>query len=175
MRRLWLWLPVTGFGLLLGLLLRGIMAPTSHDIPSHWVGQPMPGFNLAAASSSRPGFASANLADGKPHLVNIFASWCIPCAAEAPQLGAIAKAGIDVDGIALRDKPEDLDAFLARNGNPYARIGSDPASGVAMAMGSTGVPESYVIDGHGIIRAQQIGAIMDADVPDLVAQLRGAR
>ncbi|MBU6206310.1 MAG: redoxin family protein [Alphaproteobacteria bacterium] len=171
-KRLWLWLPFAGFALVLGLLIHGLVAPESHDIPSQWVGQPMPHFDLPAASSSRPGFSSANLTAGKPHLVNIFASWCIPCAAEAPQLVALTKAGVEVDGIALRDRKVDLDAFLERNGNPYARIGSDTTSSVAMALGSTGVPETYLIDSKGIIRLQHIGVLYDDDVPRLIAQMK---
>ncbi len=175
MRRLWLWVPLALFALCLGVFGFSLMHPTSRDIPSQWVGHPMPAFNLPAAASSRPGFALANLADGRPKLVNIFASWCIPCAAEAPLLEAIAKQGVEVDGIALRDRPADLDVFLTRNGNPYTRIGGDITSSVAIALGSTGVPETYVIDGKGIILKQHIGELHDDDVAELVALVRGTK
>lgn len=175
MRRLWLWLPLAAMALLFGVFGYSLMHPSSRDIPSQWVGHPMPAFNLPAASTSRPGFTIANITDGKPKLVNIFASWCVPCAAEAPLLTAIAQQGIEVDGIALRDRPADLDTFLARNGNPYTRIGGDVTSSVAMALGSTGVPETYVVDGKGVILKQHIGELHDDDVADLVALVRGAR
>ena len=172
MRRLWLWVPLALFGLFMGLFMRGLLNPSSRDIPSQWVGQPMPQFILPPAASSRPGLAFANLADGRPKLVNIFASWCIPCAAEAPVLEALKQQGAEVDGIALRDRPEDLDAFLVRNGNPFTRIGGDVTSSIAIALGSTGVPETYVIDGKGIIRKQHIGELHAEDIEGLLATLR---
>jgi cytochrome c biogenesis protein CcmG/thiol:disulfide interchange protein DsbE len=175
MKRFWLWAPLGVTALLFGVFGYSLMHPASRDIPSQWVGHPMPPFNLPAAATNRPGFAFANLAYGKPKLVNIFASWCVPCAAEAPLLTTIAQQGVEVDGIALRDRPQDLDAFLARNGNPYTRIGGDVTSSVAIALGSTGVPETYVIDGKGIILKQHIGELHDDDVAELVQMVRGAR
>jgi cytochrome c biogenesis protein CcmG/thiol:disulfide interchange protein DsbE len=175
MKRLWFWVPLGITALLFGVFGYSIMHPASRDIPSQWVGHAMPQFDLPAAASSRPGFAFANLANGKPKLVNIFASWCIPCAAEAPLLAAVSKEGVEVDGIALRDKPADLDAFLARNGNPYTRIGGDVTSSVAIALGSTGVPETYVIDGKGVILKQHIGELHEDDVVELVQLVQRAR
>jgi len=175
MRIFWRWMPLVLFGLLVGLVARQLTHPMTHDIPSHWVGHPMPQFDLPPAASSRPALSFANLSDGKPKLVNIFASWCIPCATEAPVLAEIAKQGVEVDGIALRDKREDLDGFLAQNGNAYARIGGDVTSSVAIALGSTGVPESYVVDGKGIIRRQYIGELTEADISGVLAEMRAAR
>jgi len=170
----WRWrlLPLAVFGLFGGVFVRGLLNPSSTEIPSQWVGHPMPQFNLPAAASSRPGLAFTNLADGHPKIINIFASWCIPCAAEAPMLEQLRQRGVEVDGIALRDRPTDVDAFLVRNGNPYSRIGSDVKSDVAIALGSTGVPETYVIDGQGVIRKQHIGAINPQDIDDLIATLK---
>jgi cytochrome c biogenesis protein CcmG/thiol:disulfide interchange protein DsbE len=122
-----------------------------------------------------PGLASSDLATGQPHRVNIFASWCVPCAAEAPQLKAIADAGVPVVGIAVRDRPEALQRFLARHGNPFRAIGADDASQVQMALGSSGVPESFVVDGKGQILHQVIGPINPEDVAGLVASVKAAR
>ena len=110
----------------------------------------------------------ADMADGKPKLLNIFASWCVPCVVEAPQLQALRARGIDVVGVAIRDHPQDLAGFLARNGNPYSRIGADDVSKIQFDIGSSGVPESFVIDGKGVIRYQHIGDIR-ADQVDLIA------
>ena len=128
----------------------------------------MPEFALAAATAAQPGLAHADLADGKPHLLNIFASWCVPCAVEAPQLQALRARGVDVVGVAIRDKPEDLARFFAANGNPFSRVGADNVSAIQFALGSSGVPESFVIDGRGVIRYQHIGDIR-ADQVDLIA------
>ncbi|HMT43767.1 MAG TPA: redoxin family protein, partial [Chakrabartia sp.] len=112
---------------------------------------------------------------GQPRLLNIFASWCIPCIAEAPVLLDMARKGVPIDAIAIRDRPQDVNRFLQRNGNPYQRIGSDVNSAVQMALGSSGVPETFVVDGRGIIRFQHIGDIRPEDVPDIMAALRAAR
>ena len=99
----------------------------------------------------------------------------MPCVAEAPVLIELKRRGVTIDAIAIRDRPEDVAAFLARHGDPFDRIGSDDRSQVQIALGSSGVPESFVIDGRGIIRAQHIGPIMAQDVPAILAALEAAR
>jgi cytochrome c biogenesis protein CcmG/thiol:disulfide interchange protein DsbE len=123
----------------------------------------------------KPGLSSAELANGEPHLVNVFASWCIPCITEAAQLRQLAEAGAPIYGVALRDRPEDLIRFLQRNGDPYRAIGSDANSSVQIALGSAGVPETFIVDGKGIIRKQHIGAINPEDVPGIMSALAEAR
>jgi cytochrome c biogenesis protein CcmG/thiol:disulfide interchange protein DsbE len=73
--------------------------------------------------------------------------------------GGIAPSGATINSIAIRDHKEDLAAFLGQYGNPYARIGADDVSAVQLAIGSSGVPETFVIDGKGVIRYQHIGDI----------------
>lgn len=163
-----LWLPLGLFGLFVAVVLVSLLRPADRAVKSAMIGQPLPQFSLAAASPDRPGLARADLADGKVHLLNIFASWCVPCAVEAPQLEALRARGIDVVGVAIRDQPEDLQKFFARNGNPFSRVGADNTSAIQFAMGSSGVPESFVIDGGGVIRYQHIGDIR-ADQVDLIA------
>lgn len=169
-----LWLPLALFGAFVGLVAWNLIHPVSSDVPSRFVGQPLPQFDLPAAAEGRPGLSRAVMASGKPKLLNVFASWCVPCAAESAQLAQIAAAGVEVDGIAIRDHKPELAAFLVRNGNPYARIGSDDVSAVQLAIGSSGVPESFVIDGKGVIRHQHIGVIMPDDVPKLLSKLQEA-
>jgi cytochrome c biogenesis protein CcmG/thiol:disulfide interchange protein DsbE len=125
--------------------------------------------------AGKPGLSAADLAGRGPRLVNIFASWCVPCAAEAPQLLALKQAGVEIDAIAIRDAREDVDRFLRRYGNPYARIGLDARSSVQIAMGSSGVPESFIIDGKGRIAYQHIGDIRADDVPMILRRLEEAR
>jgi cytochrome c biogenesis protein CcmG/thiol:disulfide interchange protein DsbE len=123
----------------------------------------------------RAGLSSADLATGKPRLVNIFASWCVPCIAEAPVLGQLKARGIVIDGIAIRDRPEDIAEFLRNNGDPYDKIGADERSSVQLALGSSGVPESFVVDGRGIIRYQHVGPIMPQDLDKILAELERAK
>ncbi len=135
----------------------------------------MPYFELPPAIEGVSGIASTSFADGTPRLLNIWASWCLPCIAEAPQLERLRSEGAEIVGIAIRDRPEDVARFLAQNGNPYSAIGRDDLSEVQLAIGSSGVPETFVIDGEGIIRYQQIGDIRASDVPVLLEKLREAR
>lgn len=114
------------------------------------------------------------MADGKPHLVNIFASWCIPCRVEAPQLGALARAGVPIEGISVRDSTEALQGFLKENGDPYKRVGADDDGKVQLSLGSSGVPETYVIDGKGVIRYQHIGEIRPDQIPLILEKLKEA-
>ena len=174
-RRWTLWLPLAMFLGFVVLVLFGLLHPASHDIASQMVGKPLPQFTLRAAVPARSGLATSDFANGKPHLLNIFASWCIPCAVEAPQLAAIAGTGVEVDGIAINDKQADLEGFLQRNGNPFTRLGADDVRTVQLAMGSSGVPESFIIDGNGVIRYQHIGDIGADQVPMILAKLKEAQ
>ena len=97
-----------------------------------------------------------------------------PCAAEAPQLAALQRQGADIVSVAVRDTPDDVARFLARYGNPYSRIGADDLSQVQLGIGSSGVPETFVIDGQGIIRYQHIGDIREPDVAMLLGKLQEA-
>lgn len=175
MNRWLLWLPLLLFVSFLGLAAGGLLKADNGVIESKLVGKPLPAFALPAAASDRPGLASADFAKGKPRLLNIFASWCVPCAAEAPQLMALRKAGIEIDAIAIRDARPDVDRFLTRWGNPYSRIGLDARSGVQFALGSSGVPETFIIDGQGRIVHQHVGDIRADQVADIIARVKAAQ
>ncbi len=171
MRKLLIWLPLALFIAFLIVFAGGLIKPEGKVISSQLIGKPMPAFALSPALPGKPGLTSAELAAGKPHLVNVFASWCIPCAAEAPQLEQLAAAGVPIVGIAIRDRPEDLQRFLQRNGDPYRAIGGDATSSVQIALGSSGVPETFLVDGKGIIRQQHIGDIRPEEVPGIMSAL----
>ncbi|HWU02934.1 MAG TPA: DsbE family thiol:disulfide interchange protein [Novosphingobium sp.] len=169
-----LWLPLALFGGFVLLVVVGLIVPKKTDIPSQMIGKPLPAFNLRAAADGQGGLATADFSGGHPRLLNIFASWCIPCRAEAPVLAQLAAQGVEIDGIAIRDHKEDLAGFLSQNGNPYKRIGADDVSAVQLAIGSSGVPETFVIDAHGIIRYQHIGDIRPEQVPMILDKLKEA-
>ena len=173
-RSLWLWIPLALFAVFFVLVMSGLLSPADRNVNSMMIGKPLPSFDLRPSVADRPGLATTAFADGKPRLLNIFASWCVPCAAEAPQLAALAAQGVEIDGIAIRDRPEDVAAFLQRYGNPYRRIGADDVSAVQLAIGSSGVPETFVIDGRGRIMHQHIGDIRPDDVATIVARLKEA-
>lgn len=174
MSRWRLWIPVllfASFVILAGIML---MRPKDEFVESRMVGKELPYFALRPAVNTRPGVASSDFKTGEPRLLNIFASWCLPCIAEAEQLQRLAAEGATIDGIAIRDKPEEVAAFLARHGNPYRAIGADDLSEVQIALGSSGVPETFVIDGDGRITYQHIGDIRAEHVPVLLRELKEA-
>ena len=169
-----LWLPLGLFFAFFVLVMVGLFRPADREVASAFIGKPLPQFDLRPAVPERPGLRTAEMATGKPKLLNVFASWCIPCAAEAPQLAALAQQGVEIDGVAIRDRQEDVQRFLGQYGNPFARIGADDVSTVQLAIGSSGVPETFVIDGKGIIRHQHIGDIRAEDIQTILAKLKEA-
>lgn len=175
MSRWKLWLPLIGFAALIGVAIYGLRGPGEAVIKSALVGKPLPDFALPAMVQGKPGLTRADLATGKPRLLNVFASWCVPCIAEAPQLMKLKAAGAQIDAVAIADRPEAVATFLSRHGDPYARIGDDRQRVVQIGIGSSGVPETFVIDGQGRIAMQHIGDIREDDVPKLLAALEAAR
>lgn len=174
MRKLTLWLPLALFAFFAGLAAYMLTQEKDQFVESTMIGQPLPEFALQPAFDGLPGAAKADFA-GKPKLLNIWASWCPPCIAEAPHLETLQKQGVEIIGIAIRDKPADVAGFLGKYGNPYTRIGSDKISEVQLGIGSSGVPETFVIDAKGVIRYQHLGDVGADDVPTLLAELEKAQ
>jgi len=174
-RRLVLWVPLAVFLIFVTMVAIGLYAPSDRQIRSRMIGKAAPEFTLPAMVAGRPGLSSADLARGQPRVVNVFASWCIPCIAEAPHLLELSRKGIPIDAIAIRDRPEDVAAFLAKWGDPYQRIGSDLDSRVQLAFGSSGVPETFIVDGRGIIRYQHIGDIRPEMIPEILQAYEAAK
>lgn len=169
-----IWLPLVLFGAFFMLVIWGLVRPADREVASTFIGKPLPQFALDAAAPDRPGLATSDFKTGKPKLLNVFASWCVPCAIEAPQLDDLAKRGIEIEGVAIRDRSADLARFLATNGNPFTRIGKDDVSEVQLGIGSSGVPETFVIDGKGVIRYQHIGEIRAEDIDLILRKLAEA-
>ena len=170
-----LWFPLILFVGFLGFTGYMLGKPKDEFVHSAMVGKQLPYFTLPPASLDRPGVDSQDFADGKPRLLNIWGSWCLPCIAEAPQLEMLQKQGVDIVGVAVRDRPEDVMRFLTDHGNPYSRIGRDDLSEVQLGLGSSGVPETFVINGKGVITYQHICDIRPEHVPMLLQKLREAR
>jgi cytochrome c biogenesis protein CcmG/thiol:disulfide interchange protein DsbE len=174
-KRALLWLPLTAFLLFFAVIAYGLLRPADRTIHSAMIGQPLPKFSLPAMVPGKPGLGSAVFQGGRPRLLNVFASWCIPCIAEAPQLMRLIAMGVPIDAIAIRDTGPAIEAFLRRNGDPYERIGDDKVSAVQLSLGSSGVPETFVIDGRGKILKQHVGDIRPEDIPEILATLQAAQ
>ncbi|TCD05029.1 DsbE family thiol:disulfide interchange protein [Erythrobacteraceae bacterium CFH 75059] len=174
MKRLWLFLPVAVFALIAGAVAYQLTQPRDEFVRSAMIGQPLPSFSLPPPGGGPATLSDASFRDGRPRLLNFWASWCLPCIAEAPQLERLRGEGAVIVGVAIRDRPEDVAAFLQTHGNPYAVLAADDIAELQLALGSSGLPETFVIDGQGRIRYQHIGDIRAADVPVLLDELRKA-
>ena len=175
MKTWWFLIPLALFALFLGVAGYQLTQPKDEFVKSAMIGKPLPAFDLPGQTDDAPRVASASFADGQPRLLNVWATWCIPCIAEAPQLEALAERGVPIVGVAIRDEPAALAHFLERYGDPYERIARDDIAQVQLALGSSGVPETFVIDGDGIIRYQHIGDIRPEHVDEIYAAWEDAR
>ena len=109
---------------LFGLFAYQLSQPKDEFVHSAMIGETIPPFDLPPAVADRPGLSSANLADGQPKLLNVFASWCVPCAAEAPNLARLEAAG------AKKTWPYPLEAPFAVHLLGTCRMGNDPRTSV---------------------------------------------
>lgn len=127
-------------------------------VPSVLIDKPAPSFTLPAVDGlGRPGFDTADLR-GHISVVNVFASWCIPCRQEAPMLEKLkTDTNVALYGINQKDSPENVKAFLDELGDPYTAVGADPNGRVSIDWGVYGVPETYVVNAKGIITYKYIG------------------
>ncbi len=164
-RRVLFFIPLAAFVGLAVYLWAGLKSDP-RIIPSALIDQPVPTFELPPLEPGKQGFSNTDLI-GEVLIVNIFASWCLPCRVEHPLLMELAEQGtVPVYGINWKDRQPDAVAWLAELGNPYARIGQDPDNNVGIDFGVYGVPETYVIDAEGRIRFKQVGPIL----PELLKQ-----
>jgi len=129
-------------------------------IPSALIGKPAPTFALPALDGiDKPGLSTADF-KGAVTVVNVFASWCIPCHEEHPVLMEMAKdTRFQLVGINNKDQPDNARRFLGRNGNPYGRVGVDSAGRASIDWGVYGVPETFIVGRDGTIAYKHIGPI----------------
>ena len=139
-------------------------------VPSVLIDKPVPALDLPPIEGVADGFNSADL-KGKVTVLNVWASWCIPCRAEHPQLMDLKKDGVAVYGINYKDKPKDAKAFLNELGNPFVRIGADPHGRASIDLGVYGYPETFLIDAEGRIRYKHVGAITVHDLAEKIRPL----
>lgn len=160
-------LPLIVFGAIAVLFLIRLFAGDASRLPSALIGREVPHFDLPAVEGlkDRPGLSDADLRQGHVTVVNIFASWCVPCQQENPQLltlsqnPALQKDGVQLVGIAYKDKPENTRRFLGEAGDPYARIGADVSGLTGIDFGVYGVPETYIVKGNGKIAYKYVGPL----------------
>ena len=133
-------------------------------LPSTLLGKPVPAFSLPPVQGRVLGLSNQDL-KGEVSIVNFFASWCVPCWAEAPLFLRLAADGVvPIHGINYKDRPEDAAAWLERVGDPYTRTGADRDGRVGIEWGVYGLPETFVIDRNGEIAYKHIGVLTERDL-----------
>ena len=159
-------LPLVIFLALAALFLFRLGSGDPSRIPSALIGHPAPETNLAAVPGLNardgkplPGIVTADF-KGAVTLVNVWASWCVPCHDEAPLLVALAEdKRIRVVGINYKDQPDNARRFLGRYGNPFAAAGADGNGRASIEWGVYGVPETFVVGRDGKIAYKLVGPI----------------
>lgn len=133
------------------------------EIPSVLISQPAPSFNLGPVPGlDVQGLSRENLlGNPTPVVVNVFASWCVPCRAEHAVLSALVERdGVRLFGINYKDQPVDAVNWLQNLGNPYERIGLDLSGRAGIEWGISGVPETFIVGGDGTVLYRYVGPIV---------------
>lgn len=157
-RRILFFLPLIGFAVMAVYFAVGLQGDP-RIVPSALIDKPVPDFDLPPLLDTVPGLAARDFG-GEVAMVNIFASWCVPCRAEHPLLMRLAENGeVAIYGLNWKDRQADAVAWLTELGNPYTRIGHDLSGRIGIDWGVYGVPETYLIDKRGRIRYKHVGPI----------------
>jgi len=170
-RRFGALIPVAVFACLALLLGLALFWGDPDEVPSALIGKPVPAFALPPVDGLArvPGLASADLAAGAPTVVNVWASWCVPCRAEHPLLMQLAARGdVRLVGLNYKDAPDNARRFLGTLGNPFAAIGADRTGRVAIDWGVYGVPETFIVDGAGRIAFKHVGPLAPGDIEAVI-------
>lgn len=178
MRRLLFALPLAAFAAIAAWFAVGLTRDPS-VLPSALIDRPVPAFTLPALAGVDSPPLTNELLSGRVSLVNVFASWCVPCRAEHPLLMRLAREGrVAVVGIAYKDRAADAAGFLRSLGNPYAAIGHDESGRVGIEWGVYGVPETFIVDAAGRIRYRHVGAltpeVLNRTIVPMIARLAGS-
>jgi cytochrome c biogenesis protein CcmG, thiol:disulfide interchange protein DsbE len=175
-RPLLVFVPLVLFAALAALFVIRLYSGDASLLPSALIGRQVPAFALPPVEGlpDKPGFSDADLRQGKVTLVNVFASWCVPCHQEHELIvrlsadPALARAGVRLFGLAYKDEPTNIVRFLAEAGDPFARIGADRKGRTAIDWGVYGVPETFVVKGDGTIAYRYAGPIGEESYREVI-------
>lgn len=163
-------LPLAFFALLVAAFVYAMVKPPAVKFTGQ-TGRAVPDFAFARLDGPEESFALA-VKKGEVYVVNFFASWCVPCRAEHPVLKDLAKdGGVNIVGVAYKDKPEAVGKFLGALGNPYETVVTDLTGRGGIEWGLTGVPETFVVDRQGLVRFHQAGPLTEALIAEKLLPL----
>ena len=183
-RRLgWVVAPLIIFAALAVMFFYALQTGDPSRLPSALIGKSVPQFALEPLpglidnGQPVPGFSNADLARGKPAVVNFWASWCVPCVQEHPVLvELVRRTGVDLYGANYKDQATAARRFLGHYGNPYLAVGVDGNGRTAIDWGVYGMPETFVVDGSGRIVYKHVGPItMEALGSKVIPAIEAAR
>jgi len=145
-------------------------------VPSPLIGKTAPDFSLSALDDPALKLSRADF-QGRPIVLNVWASWCSACRIEHPLLVSLAETtAVEIIGLNYKDTREEAQRWLAEHGNPYRRSLFDPDGKLGLDLGVYGVPETFIIDGGGVIRHKQVGPLTPEvwarDIAPLLDKLR---
>ncbi len=174
-RRLMAFAPFIAFAALLAVVWVTLSSggARNENFKTGMLGKPVPAFELAPLREGAP--ITPATFRGKRYLVNFFASWCVPCRYEHPWLVDLKTRGVIVIGVAYKDAPEKTEAFLQREGDPFAAIGQDPTGRLGLELGIAGGPETFVIDENGAILALHRGPLTEDVMREKILPALGLR
>jgi len=162
-------LPVVALLALAFFFFKSLNGPPPDELPSPLIDRPAPQVTLPALDVGAKGFSSADLKAGHVSIVNVWASWCVPCREEEPALRALARQrGVALYAIVYKDTAPKARAFLDELGNPYAAIDLDADGRAGIEWGIYGVPETFVIDGKGVVRLRYPEPIVGTALGDTI-------
>jgi cytochrome c biogenesis protein CcmG, thiol:disulfide interchange protein DsbE len=165
MRSLKYLIPVALFLVLVAFLLMGL-GRDPREIPSPLIGKPAPAFRLPLLQQPAQAFTPAEMR-GQVWLLNVWASWCVPCLVEHPVLLQLARdKSVPIVGFNYKDAPADATAWLGKHGDPFMTVVADRSGRAALDYGVYGVPETFLIDKAGNIRFKHVGPL----TPEVVAR-----
>ena len=151
-------IPPAAFAGLAALFLTGMYREDPNALPSTLVGNPAPELVVTALPTA-PEIPEGILTNGEVTLVNYWASWCAPCRLEHAQLMQLDGEGLSIVGVNYKDDTAKALDFLNELGDPYEGIGADRSGRTAIDWGVYGVPETFVVDGNGIVVLRFAGPV----------------
>jgi cytochrome c biogenesis protein CcmG/thiol:disulfide interchange protein DsbE len=171
-------LPAALFAVLVIFLAVGLSLDPSR-VPSPLIGKAAPEFRLPALKDSEGEFSNEDL-KGQVSLLNVWATWCVACRQEHPQLVELARTNeLPIYGLNYKDERDKALQWLDEFGDPYAANAYDADGQVGIDWGVYGAPETFVVDADGVIRYKHIGPLTDRDINEtilpLVRELRNSR
>ena len=157
-----LYLPLIIFLALVAAFLLQLQRNAQGDDPktleSALVGKPVPAKTLPDLLSTKT-FDESLFKQGKPLLLNVWATWCPTCYAEHQYLNHLAKQGVPIIGLDYKDNSEKAVKWLHDLGNPYQVVLKDEKGSFALDLGVYGAPETFIVDGKGVIHYRYAGDV----------------